>query len=97
MLSLQKDYIKKHIITAKDTQVVYKQQFDLGQRSLLDLLDTENELFQARKDYLDAEFNELSARYRLLNATGQLLDSLRVTRSTAWQGEHKYEQGAYNE
>jgi len=97
MLGLQKNYIKQHIITAKDTQVVYKQQFDIGQRSLLDLLDTENELFQARQDYLDAEFNELSARYRLLNATGQLLDSLRVTRSTAWQGEHSYEQGAYNE
>lgn len=97
MLELQKEYIKKHIITAKDTQVVYKQQFDIGQRSLLDLLDTENELFQARQDYLDAEFNELSARYRLLNVTGQLLDSLRVTRSTAWNGEHKYEQGAYNE
>ncbi|MCI2283422.1 TolC family outer membrane protein [Colwellia sp. MSW7] len=97
MLGLQKKYIKQHIITAKDTQEVYKQQFDIGQRSLLDLLDTENELFQARKDYLDAEFNELSARYRLLNATGQLLDSLRVTRSTAWQGEHSYEQGAYNE
>ena len=97
LLSLQKEYIKKHIITAKDTQVVYKQQFDIGQRSLLDLLDTENELFQARKDYLDAEFNELNAKYRLLNVTGQLLDSLRITRSSAWKGEHNYEQGAYNE
>ena len=97
MLALQKNYLKKHIITAKETQVVYKQQFDIGQRSLLDLLDTENELFQARKDYLDAEFNELIARYRLLNSTGQLLDSLRVTRASAWQGEHVYEQGAYNE
>jgi adhesin transport system outer membrane protein len=97
MLDLQKKYIKQHIITAKDTQVVYKQQFDIGQRSLLDLLDTENELFEARKDYLDAEFNELNARYRLLNVTGQLLDSLRITRSSVWQGEHEYEQGAYNE
>jgi adhesin transport system outer membrane protein len=97
MLALQKKYIKQHIITSKDTQSAYKQQFNIGQRNLLDLLDTENELFQARKDYLDANFNELSARYRLLNVTGQLLDSLRVTRSTAWQGEHEYEQGAYNE
>lgn len=97
MLALQKTYIKQHIITSKDTQLAYKQQFDIGQRNLLDLLDTENELFQARKDYLDADFNELSAKYRLLNATGQLLDSLRVTRSSAWKGEHEYEQGAYNE
>jgi len=97
MLALQKTYIKQHIITSKDTQTAYKQQFDIGQRNLLDLLDTENELFQARKDYLDADFNELSAQYRLLNVTGQLLDSLRVTRSSAWQGEHEYEEGAYNE
>jgi len=97
MLALQKKYIKQHIITSKDTQVAYKQQFDIGQRNLLDLLDTENELFQARQDYLDADFNELSAKYRLLNATGQLLNSLRVTRSSVWKGEHKYEQGAYNE
>lgn len=69
----------------------------MGQRNLLDLLDTENELFQARKDYLDANFDELIARYRLLNVTGQLLDSLRVTRSGAWQGEHEYEQGANHE
>lgn len=97
MLALQKKYIKQHVITSKDTQVAYKQQFDIGQRNLLDLLDTENELFQARQDYLDADFNELSAKYRILNATGQLLDSLRVTRSMAWKGEHKYDEGAYNE
>ncbi len=97
MLSLQKGYIKQHIITSKETQLAYKEQFSLGQRNLLDLLDTENELFQARQDYLDAKYSELSARYRLLNVTGQLLDSLRVTRSRAWEGEHDYEQGASNE
>ena len=97
MLALQKQYIKQHIITSKETQLAYKEQFSLGQRNLLDLLDTENELFQARQDYLDAKFSELSSRYRLLNVTGQLLDSLRVTRSTAWQGEHDYEKGSSNE
>jgi adhesin transport system outer membrane protein len=91
MLGLQKQYIQQHVVTSKDTQDAYQQQFSLGQRNLLDLLDTENELFQARKDYLDANFDELIARYRLLNVTGQLLESLRVTRSTAWQGEHDYE------
>jgi adhesin transport system outer membrane protein len=97
MLGLQKQYIRQHVETSKQTQDAYQQQFSLGQRNLLDLLDTENELFQARKDYLDANFDELIARYRLLNVTGQLLDSLRVTRSGAWQGEHEYEQGANHE
>jgi len=90
VLGSQMQFIQQHVVAAKETQIYYEQQFKLGQRSLLDLLDTENELFKARQDYLDAQFNELSARYRLLNASGLLLDSLRVTRSSAWQGEHTF-------
>jgi adhesin transport system outer membrane protein len=97
MLGLQKQYIQQHVITSKETQKAYLQQFSLGRRNLLDLLDTENELFQARQDYLEANYDELSARYRLLNVTGQLLDSLRVTRSEAWNGEHDYKEGAAHE
>ncbi|WDE08592.1 TolC family outer membrane protein [Thalassomonas viridans] len=90
MLGKQKNYLEQHVLSAKATQLAYKEQFNLGQRSLLDLLDSERELFQARQDYLDAEFDEVSARYRLLNVTGQLLGALRVTPSAAWQGEHNY-------
>jgi len=93
LLGLQMQYIKEHVIASKDSQAAYEQQFKLGQRSLLDLLDTENELFEARKEFVDAEFNEIVTQYRLLNATGQLLDSLRVTRPTVWQGENEYAGG----
>ena len=85
LLNKQKEYIKAHVTASKQTQSAYQQQFKLGQRSLLDLLDTENELFQARKDFINAEFSEVDAQYRVLNATGLLLDSLRVTRPAAWQ------------
>lgn len=94
MLASQKQYIRDHVIAAKDTQSAYTQQFNLGQRSLLDLLDTENELFEARKDYLQAEYDEITAEYRVLNSTGRLLDSLKVTRPEAWRGERNYEGGA---
>ncbi|WP_372871145.1 TolC family outer membrane protein [Shewanella sp.] len=94
LLTPQKQYIRDHVVAAKDTQVAYSQQFNLGQRTLLDLLDTENELFEARKDYLQAEFDEIVAKYRVLNATGRLLDSLRVTRPESWNGERNYEGGA---
>jgi outer membrane protein, adhesin transport system len=93
-LGPQKLYIREHVIASKQTQVAYSQQFNLGQRTLLDLLDTENELFEARKDYLEAEYDEIIAKYRVLNATGQLLDSFRVTRPDVWQGERTYEGGA---
>ena len=93
MLEPQKMYIRDHVIAAKDTQVAYSQQFNLGQRTLLDLLDTENELFEARKDYLEAEYDEIISEYRILNATGRLLESLRVTRPDVWKGEREYEGG----
>ncbi|NRA62291.1 MAG: TolC family outer membrane protein, partial [Psychrobium sp.] len=93
LLGQQMKFIQQHVEASKETQRSYKQQFRLGQRSLLDLLDTENELFEARKDYLVANFKEISAKYRLLNATGMLLDSMRVTRSSLWLGDDKYEGG----
>ncbi|QYK01167.1 TolC family outer membrane protein [Shewanella psychrotolerans] len=93
LLEPQKMYIRDHVIAAKDTQVAYSQQFNLGQRTLLDLLDTENELFEARKDYLEAEYDEIISEYRILNATGRLLESLRVTRPDVWKGEREYEGG----
>lgn len=93
LLEPQKMYIRDHVIAAKDTQVAYSQQFNLGQRTLLDLLDTENELFEARKDYLEATYDQVISEYRVLNATGRLLESLRVTRPDIWQGERNYEGG----
>jgi len=93
LLTVQKNYIQKHVESSKETQLAYEQQFRLGQRSLLDLLDTENELFEARKDFLDAEYQAINAQYRLLNATGQLLASLRVTPSPLWSGDRQYPQG----
>ena len=93
LLTMQLQFIQQHVDSSKQTQAAYEQQFRLGQRSLLDLLDTENELFEARKDFLDANYQNIDARYRLLNATGQLLDSLRVTRSNLWAGEDSYEGG----
>ncbi|MCL1127433.1 TolC family outer membrane protein [Shewanella surugensis] len=95
LLTPQKMFIKEHVIAAKETQLAYRQQFNLGQRTLLDLLDTENELFEARKDYLTAEYAEIMSQYRLLNATGQLLGSLRVTRPEVWLGDAEYVQGSY--
>lgn len=83
-LGQQKNFIQQHVTSAKQSQVAYVQQFNLGQRTLLDLLDTENELFEARKRYLQAEFDEIIAKYRMLNATGRLLDSLKVTRPESW-------------
>ncbi|HEX5795322.1 MAG TPA: TolC family outer membrane protein [Geminicoccaceae bacterium] len=62
------------------TRDVYAQQFDLGQRSLLDLLDAENELFIARSNLVTAQFTEIFGVYRVLAVTGDLLIALDIDR-----------------
>ena len=62
------------------TRDAYAQQFDLGQRSLLDLLDAENEFYLAKANLTTAEFTEAFAVYRVLAVTGDLLPTLDIDR-----------------
>ncbi|MBE1277509.1 TolC family outer membrane protein [Enterovibrio baiacu] len=92
-LAQQMTYLRQHVESAIETRNAYEDQFKLGQRTLIDVLDAENELFQARREYLTAEYDDLIAQYRLLNATGQLLQSLRITTPDVWLGEDSYQGG----
>ncbi|MBV2131405.1 TolC family outer membrane protein [Pseudomonas sp. MAP12] len=51
----------------------YQQQFSLGQRTLLDLLDSENELFSANRRYTDVRYTEEFSMYRVVASMGDLL------------------------
>jgi adhesin transport system outer membrane protein len=62
----------------KKTRDAYQQQFTVGQRSLLDVLDSENELFQSSSRLTTAKANEIVAVYRLLALSGCLLTSLEM-------------------
>ncbi len=65
--------LKNAVQDLKDTRNAYEQQFNIGQRTLLDLLDAENELFTARGQLVSADVNQLISGYRLLASTGSLL------------------------
>ncbi|UTW07430.1 TolC family outer membrane protein [Pseudomonas benzenivorans] len=56
----------------------YQQQFRLGQRTLLDLLDSENELFTANRRYSEVRYTEEFAMYRVIAAMGELLRQQQV-------------------
>lgn len=58
-----------------ETRDVYAQQFTVGQRTLLDVLDAENELFVTRGRLVTAKVNVLIASYRLLALGGGLVNS----------------------
>jgi adhesin transport system outer membrane protein len=56
----------------------YQQQFSLSQRTLLDLLDSENELFTANRRYTEVRYTEKYSMYRVLAATGDLLQKQNI-------------------
>ncbi|WP_064603069.1 TolC family outer membrane protein [Photobacterium sp. J15] len=80
----QTQYLQQHVDASAKTVTAYEKQFKIGQRTLLDVLNTENELFEARKSYLQAHYSGILAKYRVLNATGQLLSEMRVDLADNW-------------
>jgi adhesin transport system outer membrane protein len=70
--------LKAHAEATEQTRDAYAKQFNIGQRTLLDLLDSENELYTARSNHIDGQYVEIFARYRLLADMGMLLQSLGV-------------------
>lgn len=66
---------------AANTEVVraYKDQFALDRRTLLDVLDSQNELFVSRSNTINSEFLEMFSVFRLLGLKGQLLPTLGVS------------------
>ncbi|MES9868784.1 MAG: TolC family protein, partial [Sedimenticola sp.] len=65
--------LKQHLVSSQNTRDAYVQQFNIGKRTLLDLLNTENEVFQAKRAYREAEYDSLFAEYRILAGVGGLL------------------------
>lgn len=49
-----------------------RKQFKIGRRSLLDVLNAENELFTARSNKLTAEVDQIKSAWRLVGLQGQL-------------------------
>lgn len=77
-LTVQLTYLKAHQQSSAKAREAYRNQFDIGQRTLLDLLDTENEYFQARRAYTIASYDFVLARAQSAAGMGQLLTVLGV-------------------
>ncbi|CAM8631673.1 TolC Outer membrane protein [Comamonadaceae bacterium] len=77
-LENQIGFLSQHELSTSKAREAYRQQFDIGQRSLLDLLDTENEYFQARRALVNAEYDLSLAKARVLGASGTFLSALKL-------------------
>lgn len=77
----QIQYLEQHTLSTEKARDAYRQQFDIGQRSLLDVLDTENELFEARRALARAQYDLKLSEFRVLTTTHQLLPTLGLAAS----------------
>ncbi|SFG06084.1 TolC family outer membrane protein [Neptunomonas qingdaonensis] len=78
ILGRQLAFFEKHVDSSSQTRDSYLKQFNIGQRSLLDLLDTENEVFSSKNALIAAKYDYLLAQYRLVNGMGEMLELLKV-------------------
>ena len=74
----QLEFFKIHVDASKQALLAYRKQFNIGQRTLIDLLDQENEVFQANINYVNGLNEVMFSTYRILAGTGKLLWNLDV-------------------
>jgi outer membrane protein, adhesin transport system len=75
--------LDRNVLAIEKARDAYRQQFDIGQRSLLDLLNAENEVFTARRAYTNAEHDLLIAQARTLAWSQRLTSQLGLKRMEA--------------
>jgi adhesin transport system outer membrane protein len=68
--------LTEYVQSTASTREAYAKQFSIGQRSLLDLLNAENEYYNARIEFITGQYAELVTAYRVLSSTGGLLNAL---------------------
>ena len=68
--------MKERLQYSASTANAYTQQWNINERTLLDVLDAEAERIDAARQLVAAEFDGLYSHYRLLNGMGKLIPSL---------------------
>jgi adhesin transport system outer membrane protein len=72
-LQEQLKHLKRYEEFSNKTLELYSREYDLGRRSLLDLLSAQNDLIGANTQIINAKYNILFAKYRILDAMGILV------------------------
>lgn len=80
-IGTQLEFLKIHKDSTAKARAAYLDQFQIGQRTLLDLLDTENEFFQAQRAYVNGSYDYSISSARTLAGMGQLRKAVGIARA----------------
>jgi len=75
-LAGQIPYLDRYARRALETVELYREEYLLQQRDLIDVLDAESELNRALQSQSEARYDLMAARYRVLEGVGTLFDAL---------------------
>ena len=69
----QLDHLREYKKFSLKTLTLYAKEYDLGRRSLLDLLSAQNDFIGAKQQIINTEYSMLFSKYRILDAMGTLV------------------------
>jgi len=75
-LTEQVALLKRYEVTSAKTLELYQKEYDLGRRTLLDLLVAQNDHVSAQTQIIVAENNLLFSYYRILDSMGSMVQNL---------------------
>jgi adhesin transport system outer membrane protein len=69
-------YLQEYVKSTGATAEAFSKQWNIGRRTMFDVLDIEAELINAKLDLVNSQYNKIYAQYRILGGIGQLVQTL---------------------
>lgn len=95
----KKDFLNDYVDLSAETLSSFKEEYHVGRRTLLDILNMENEYNAAKTANTESEYMNLVAYYRMFQATGVLLHEFdtRLLEEMHLPSEKPYDLTAYED
>jgi adhesin transport system outer membrane protein len=77
-LQKQKDFLETYVDASERRLKAYYEEFKLGRRTSIDLLNSVQDYNEARKKLINAKYDLLFAKYRIYDAMGMLPEALGI-------------------
>ena len=78
MLGQQLEELYKYYDYSQETLESYQSEYEMGRRTLLDLLSAQNDLVNSKSQIINAQMDKQFAQYRILDAMGLLVNAVVV-------------------
>jgi len=81
MIKAQLVDLREYSTFSEKTLSLYQEEYELGRRSLLDLLSSQNDVINSRAKIISAEYTQLLSQYKILDIMGVLISVVTKKRS----------------